>query len=46
LVRPKKAGAWRLLAREYSNLDPAKSAWFPADKTLVTMTALMNDPAI
>lgn len=33
------------MAKVYSSLVPANSAWFPADKTLVRMTALMTLPA-
>jgi hypothetical protein len=45
LSLPKNLGAWPSMAKVYSSLVPANRAWFPADKTLVRMTALMTLPA-
>ena len=38
-------GACLSMASVYSSLVPANKAWFPAESTLVMMTALMKVPA-
>ena len=48
VVQPNMRGACatgRVVARPYNTRVPAKSAWLPAERTDVRITAFMYDPA-
>lgn len=46
LRRERNRGACFVTESEYNTRVPAKSAWFPADKTDVRITVLMKEAAI